>query len=220
MKKMAAGIMLGIWISAAVTGAALAADTAAGTREIAWKAEQADLKYPEMTDGSFLYRARVNSVIETEVKSFVNALQRENRDGRGVSGWMTWEEGIRSPEWTSFTLTETTYYEKAAHPSPYTKGFIFKGNGQRVTKKELTAMMPELTVENLNKEVLEQTKAKNIPLYQDFAGIKELPKEFYIGEDGWVHFIFQQYEIAPYSSGMIDIAMEGISLPSYGTDVF
>ena len=56
MKKMAAGIMLGIWISAAVTGAALAADTAAGTREIAWKAEQADLKYPEMTDGSFLYR--------------------------------------------------------------------------------------------------------------------------------------------------------------------
>ena len=220
MKKILAGIVLGVWVSTAAAGAVWAADSLSGMKEVAWKAEQADLKYPEVTEGSFLYRARVNSAVEVEVKSFVNSLKQNRARGQSVSGWVTWKEGMKTPEWTSFTLTESTYYDKAAHPSSYTKGFIFKGNGERVTMQELTAMMPQLTVDKLNEEILKQTKAKNIPLYQDYKGIKEFPKEFYIGADGWVHFLFQQYEIAPYSSGIIDIAMENIPLPAYGTDVF
>ena len=33
--------------------------------------------------------------------------------------------------------------------------------------------------------------------------ITEFPKEFYIGNDGHLYFVFQQYDIAPYSEGWI-----------------
>ena len=40
-----------------------------------------------------------------------------------------------------------------------------------------------------------------------FNGLTEDPKNFYLDKKGNIHFIFGQYEVAPYSSGIIDINM-------------
>ena len=48
-------------------------------------------------------------------------------------------------------------------------------------------------------------KENNLMLYDDFKGLEKLPENFYFDENFHLHVIFQQYEVAPYAVGIIDL---------------
>ena len=56
-------------------------------------------------------------------------------------------------------------------------------------REGITLACPECTARHISTEEAEK--------------ITEFPKEFYIGNNGHLYFIFQQYDIAPYSEGWI-----------------
>lgn len=102
----------------------------------------------------------------------------------------------------SVVLLETMTYEGGAHPLNYVKGITLNAAGKVVTLADLKAAMPSLSVEALRDAAAGECTARHIST-EEAEKITEFPKEFYIGNNGHLYFIFQQYDIAPYSEGWI-----------------
>lgn len=63
------------------------------------------------------------------------------------------------------------------------------------------------TLKEINRRLFASSYGKAHAFYYDFKGLTALPKNYYLDEKGTIHFVFGQYEIAPYSSGIIDLPM-------------
>ena len=162
-----------------------------------------EFHYPRMSEGKFLKRVRINSAIEREILHWEGESIKPE-DGRA---WMHWFSGYTGEDAKSFILTESTYYTHAAHPTTYAKGMTFDKEGHLVTREEILKRIGTRKAADIIKLVFEQTTERNIPIFEETVmQLTDWPKEFYIGNDGTIYFIFQQYEIAPYSSGIIEIS--------------
>ena len=84
----------------------------------------------------------------------------------------------------------------------YVKGITLNATGKVVTLADLKTAMPSLSVEALRDAAARECTARHIST-EEAEKITEFPKEFYIGNNGHLYFIFQQYDIAPYSEGWI-----------------
>lgn len=140
-----------------------------------------------------------NEEMDKAAERYLQALNRES--GHRLSGWMDWQAGAVKP-YISVVLLETMTYEGGAHPLNYVKGVTLNAAGKVVTLADLKAAMPSLSVETLRDVAVRECTARHIST-ELAEKIAEFPKEFYIGNDGHLYFIFQQYDIAPYSAGWI-----------------
>ena len=114
---------------------------------------------------------------------------------------MDWQAGTVKP-YVSVVLLETMTYEGGAHPLNYVKGITLNATGKVVTLADLKTAMPSLSVEALRDAAARECTARHIST-EEAEKITEFPKEFYIGNNGHLYFIFEQYDIAPYSEGWI-----------------
>lgn len=99
----------------------------------------------------------------------------------------------------------------AAHPTSWLEGITFDlSTGEKVLWQALVRDddADSFSLASINAKILDDTKTRGLSLFLDFKGLKKLPKNYYLDKNGIIHFIFGQYEIAPYSSGIIDINME------------
>lgn len=60
----------------------------------------------------------------------------------------------------------------------------------------------------INRSVFAHANANQVFLFGDFKGVAAYPQNFYLNESGKPVVLFQQYEIAPYSSGVIRVELE------------
>lgn len=213
---LAAAVLAGsLTVSAApalIDGKMAAAGEGASVRTVAFQrdmelpeAGKTDFHYPEVTKGSALYRARVNGAVVAEAQRFLGGIVRQREKGAKVSAWVTWQEGMASDNLRSFVLVESQYYDRAAHPMSYVQGMTFKEDGSRFTFSDLMALRPDINAEFLSKRIMEENGKNNLFLFPEVKGVSRVPHNFYIGTDGHVYFLFQQYEIAPYAAGWIAI---------------
>jgi hypothetical protein len=63
-------------------------------------------------------------------------------------------------------------------------------------------------LEAVNAKLLSSEYGQKHYFYNDFKGLKNLPNNYYLDAESHIHFLFGQYEIAPYVVGIIDIDME------------
>ena len=120
---------------------------------------------------------------------------------------------FHNSKYLSFLQNGYHYFTGAAHPISWKIGVTFDLiTGEEVLWKDL--VRPEdadsFTIDGITAKLLAVTKAKGIPLYKDFTKLKALPKDYYLDKNGMLHFIFGQYEIAPYAICLIDLNMEKI----------
>lgn len=167
-------------------------------------------KYPVLTEGAVLRRAWINAAIEVEVAGFYENLEKQNQIAP-VNGWVTYLVGRQDETYVSLVLLESVMHKGAAHPSTVVKGMTFDKAGNQISRKQILTMLPMKAGENIDRQVKEQAASRGISLFSD-ADAKVWPKEFFIGTDGHVHFIFQQYDIAPYAAGWI--AIDAGALPA------
>lgn len=165
-----------------------------------------DVKYPVWKGGTPLARARVNSAIEAELYYFYTHLPENNEFGP-TQGFATWQAGLQKEGVHSFVLLESTMMARAAHPSHHIVGLNFREDGSKITYADIMKILPKRTAEEIRAEIARQAQADGIPLFFPDAleTIQEWPRNFYIGEDGGIYFIFQHYDIAPYAAGWIAI---------------
>lgn len=144
-------------------------------------------------------RVFFNEEMDREAEIYLQALNKDS--AYHPSGWMDWQVGAVKP-YVSVVLLETMVYEGGAHPLSYVKGITLDAAGKVMTLSDLQAAMPSLSLEMIRNAAVRECVARDIST-ESAERIEEFPKEFYIGNDGHLYFIFQQYDIASYSEGWI-----------------
>ena len=172
----------------------------------------AETSYPVVITKNLDATAKINLEIRNEVKRFiewVNQQATENQFNNVTIGVdyqipCNHENGI-----LSIILTEYVNFEGSAHPSTFQRSLNFNSDsGVRLTadtlseiaKNEIDYTPPELT-----RKLRAYAEKNNIYLFEDFQQLTKIPDDFYFDDDLHVHFLFQQYEVAPYAAGIIDL---------------
>lgn len=173
------------------------------------------LIYPVVHTGDAAVDKKINTAIIAEVDRFLTGVYRNGQElAVTVADVRTsFEVGCNEAGSTvilSLILTESNYYEGAAHPMSYRHALNFNlSNGELMDKNYLTDIgsgVPEIRlVERLEKKLVEKVEREKIFLFDDALPLKKLPENFYWDENLHVHFIFQHYEVAPYAAGIIDV---------------
>lgn len=161
-----------------------------------------DARYPVWEGGTALQRARVNAAVEAETVRFATKLEKMQEHG-DVDGWVRWMAGRTDGGLVSLVLLESVYPHHAAHPSTAVVGMTFDEKGYRVSREEALRRAAGTDVEAA---VSQQAAERGLSLFPEaWRQQSDWPEQFYVGADGQLYFIFQQYEIAPYAAGWIAI---------------
>ena len=161
-----------------------------------------DARYPVWEGGTALQRARVNAVVEAEMVRFATELEKMQEHGE-FDGWVRWMAGRTDGGLVSLVLLESVYPHHAAHPSTAVVGMTFDEKGYRVSREEALRRAAGTDVEVA---VSQQAAERGLSLFPEaWRQQTDWPEQFYVGADGQLYFIFQQYEIAPYAAGWIAI---------------
>lgn len=161
-----------------------------------------DARYPVWEGGTALQRARVNAAVEVETVRFATELEKMQEHG-DVDGWVRWMAGRTDGGLVSLVLLESVYPHHAAHPSTAVVGMTFDEKGYRVSREEALRRAAGTDVEAA---VSQQAAERGLALFPEaWRQQTDWPEQFYVGADGQLYFIFQQYEIAPYAAGWIAI---------------
>ncbi|MBO4400602.1 MAG: DUF3298 domain-containing protein [Selenomonadaceae bacterium] len=171
--------------------------------------------YPVVVTDSPIADARINSVIRAEVQRFVEAVEKQAQENDMQIGDISVDFKIpcnHNGGILSVLLTEYIYYEKAAHPSTIVRALNFNSySGVRLTADSLSEIgspdngEPRYTPKNVTRKLREHVRKNNLFLYDDFTELEQLPEDFYFDDELNVIFIFQQYEVAPYAIGIIQV---------------
>lgn len=115
---------------------------------------------------------------------------------------------LNDGEFYSILGYQYNYYQGAAHPMYVVRGATYDiKTGKKLPWKKLVAKAEKrkFKLDAINEKLLREKRSQIFP---DFKGLEKLPENYYLDENGVIHFIFQPYELGPYSSGMIDLAMD------------
>lgn len=142
--------------------------------------------------------------INTQITGVVNQFVQTSRNDRYLKeAKITYKLHYLSTDKVSFELNMYSY-SGGAHGTTVVKGYNYDlKNGEQYSFSKM------FSYDNteINQAILQQTQQQQIPLFEDFQGIIEYPQNFYLDQDARPVILFQQYEIAPYSSGVIRIKM-------------
>ncbi len=178
-----------------------------------------NLVYPIVHTGDAQVDEKINGAIVAELKNFFKGCHYAVQyDGREIGGMQTnFEVPCNRAGNTvilSIVLTESVYYKGAAHPATYKHALNFHAEtGDKMNLGYLTEVgdgsNPKFSLDNVTKKLREYVdKHEEIFLFNEVLPLKSLPEDFYFDENLHVHFIFQQYEVAPYAVGIIDLDMD------------
>lgn len=171
-----------------------------------------DVSYPLVIAKNTNATIKINTEIRAELKRFIEEVNARMIEGQfnsvtiGVDYQIpcNHENGI-----LSIILTEYVNFENSAHPSTFWRSLNFNSDsGVRLLASSLTeiAKKPtDYTPADITKKLRTFSVKNNLPLFPEFQGLTEVPEDFYFDDNLHVHFLFQQYEVAPYAAGIIDL---------------
>lgn len=176
------------------------------------------LIYPVVRVEDKAAERKINAAIVAEVDRFVMGVQRSAQEiGAEVADIRTsYEVGSNEAGNTvilSIVLTESNYYKRAAHPATYRRALNFNtATGELMDVSYLTDVGSGVPIkrllDRLTKKLREHAAREGLYLFPESFPLKELPQDFYWDEQLHLHFIFQHYQVAPYSEGIIDVDIE------------
>lgn len=118
---------------------------------------------------------------------------------------------LNDGKYLSFIKHYFIYFWRAAHPLSADTGVTFDAQTGKTLRWE-NLIRPEdakaFTLQAINEKLFASTYGQKHYFYNSFKGLKKLPNNYYLDNNHNIHFIFGQYEIAPYAVGIIDLNME------------
>ena len=174
--------------------------------------------YPVVHTGNEAIDQKINVKIKEELMDFIKgihyAAQYDNR--KVLDAQMNYKvacNGAGNTVILSLLISKSKYFEGAAHPSSYLHVLnINMSSGNRMGLNYLTDIGSGVSVEELKarleRKLQEKAKREKLYLFPEALPLKNLPENFYWDENLHVHFIFQQYEVAPYATGIIDVDID------------
>ena len=176
------------------------------------------LSYPVVHTGNEAVENKINRKIQEELSSFIKGLHYDAQyyNRKVLDARTSYEVGSNEAGNTvilSIVMTESRYFEGAAHPATWKHVLNFNmSSGNRMGLDYLTdvgsGISPEEIKDRLERKLREKAEREKLYLFPEALPLKNLPEYFYWDENLHVHFIFQQYEVAPYAMGIIDVDID------------
>lgn len=164
--------------------------------------------YPEVKISDRIIEGRINEKIREEVKEFFSTVREPNPS---ASASMSYEITCDKNNILSIVLTEYVYYQGAAHPATFKRALNFDVRSGKLIgvdglkKISRRYAKDDYSPKGITKKLKAYAKNNNITLYGSFKELETFPENFYFDENLHLHVIFQQYEVAPYAVGIIDL---------------
>ena len=153
---------------------------------------------------------RINRYFRKRAKSSMKNYEKATLPDAKLTSHVNYLLSYHGDQFLSFREYGYDYFERAAHPTSWELGVTFSiETGRPVSWQEVLAAEGKkaYTLKEINRRLFASSYGKAHAFYYDFKGLTALPKNYYLDEKGTIHFVFGQYEIAPYSSGIIDLPM-------------
>lgn len=143
-------------------------------------------------------QAKMNKEMETTIQEFI----KNNSNEFTKEAMVKYNVQSLSPEIVSFTLTQYTY-TGGAHGASVREGYTYDlATGTRYEFSDLFAF-DHAARADINAQIAAQIKNRDIPTFGPFQGVNDRPY-FYIADNGQPVIFFQQYEVGPYSVGILE----------------
>ena len=158
-----------------------------------------NVKYPEfIIDDQKIGLDKVNNKVRSVADKFIKDLTKEDNL---VTAQLGYDIHYFTDDICSFTIN-TYVYTGGAHGVSELKGYNYNiKTGEALSFIKMFDFRPS----QINKNIFAKAKGDNLLLFDNFKGIEEYPENFYLLDAKTPIIIFQQYEIAPYSSGIIKV---------------
>ena len=164
--------------------------------------------YPTVNTSNTFINTAINEKIREEVKNFFDAIKQPDNS---ITATMSYEIPCDKNNILSIILTEYTYSEGAAHPLTFKRAINFDTRtGKLIKLDDLKRISREYakadySAKGITQKLKDYATREGIYLFSDFKELETLPENFYFDENFHLHFIFQQYDVAPYAAGIIDL---------------
>ena len=164
--------------------------------------------YPTVKLSNTFAENRINQKIREEVKQLFDSARQPDIS---TTATMSYEIMCDKNNILSMILTEIVYAKGAAHPSTFKRALNFDTRtGKFISNADWKKISREYTkdeysAKGITRKLKAYAKENNLALYDDFKELEKLPEDFYFDENFHLHVIFQQYEVAPYAVGIIDL---------------
>ena len=195
-------------MTAMLSGAALAMPTVTDGQETS---EGAVLTYPIVQTDAPDAQQRINTVIEDDVKAFMQEIDMARMGSKKASAEMSYKITNNSSDLLSLKTEQFISEEGAAHPMSYTRGYLFRlSDGKALTLDDVQQMSDRkdragrYTLDALNHRL---TEPKN-GAPEGYKALEMAPKDIYMDADGHIHVLIQRYEAASYAAGVLDIDLD------------
>lgn len=161
--------------------------------------DKINVKYPEfIVNDQKIGLEKVNNKVRSVADKFIKDMLK---DETVVTAQMGYDIHYVDDNICSFTVN-TYVFKGGAHGVSELKGYNYNvKTGEEITFINMFDFRPS----QINKSIFAKAKADNLMLFDYFKGIEEYPHNFYLLDAKTPIIIFQQYEIAPYSSGIIKV---------------
>lgn len=208
MKKTLRAAALTAAMTAMLSGAAFAMPTITDGQETS---EGAVLTYPIVQTDAADAQQRINTVIEDDVKAFMQEIDMARMGNKKTSAEMSYKITNSSDDLLSLKTEQFISEEGAAHPMSYTHGYLFRlSDGKALTLDDVQQMSDRMdragryTLDALNRRL---TEPKN-GAPEGYKPLEAAPKDIYMDADGHIHVLIQRYEAASYAAGVLDIDLD------------
>ena len=208
MKKTLRAAALTAAMTAMLSGAAFAMPTVTDGQETS---EGAVLTYPIVQTDAADAQQRINTVIEADVKAFMQEIDMARMGNKKTSAEMSYKITNSSDDLLSLKTEQFISEEGAAHPMSYTHGYLFRlSDGKALTLDDVQQMSDRkdragrYTLDALNRRL---TEPKN-GAPEGYKPLEATPKDIYMDADGHIHVLIQRYEAASYAAGVLDIDLD------------
>lgn len=208
MKKTLRAAALTAAMTAMLSGAAFAMPTVTDGQETS---EGAVLTYPIVQTDAADAQQRINTVIEDDVKAFMQEIDMARMGNKKTSAEMSYKITNSSDDLLSLKTEQLISEEGAAHPMSYTHGYLFRlSDGKALTLDDVQQMSDRkdragrYTLDALNRRLTEPKNGAS----EGYKALETVPKDIYMDADGHIHILIQRYEAASYAAGVLDIDLD------------
>lgn len=208
MKKTLRAAALTAAMTAMLSGAAFAMPTVTDGQETS---EGAVLTYPIVQTDAADAQQRINTVIEDDVKAFMQEIDMARMGNKKTSAEMSYKITNSSDDLLSLKTEQFISEEGAAHPMSYTHGYLFRlSDGKALTLDDVQQMSDRkdragrYTLDALNRRLTEPKNGAS----EGYKALETVPKDIYMDADGHIHVLIQRYEAASYAAGVLDIDLD------------
>lgn len=165
------------------------------------------IQYPQITvQGNERVSQLIAQYFTQEEAKAQEFFARNAGNGKKLTEEKNYVVTLNDGKYISFIDQGTLYFDQDAHPTSWKTGVTFDlETGRQLTWQEVIKPEDEkaFTLKNINSKIF----LSKYKLSSYFDGLTNLPINYYLDKNRTIHFLFAQYEIAPYASGIIDIDM-------------